>query len=153
MTVPGEAAVGRCEIEVAAGGRTIRRDWDLVAKPTRRPQPFGPDDVFYLVMPDRFANGDPANDESAGGDRMLDRRDTHAYHGGDFAGLRKRLPDLADLGVTAVWLTPVYRAAPPGSRRTSQEHSGKWPTFMAIALSTSMTPIPSSVRCPIIALW
>ncbi len=112
VTVPGGAVVGRCEIEVAAGGRTIRRDWELVAKPARRPQPFGPDDVIYLVLPDRFANGDPANDESEHGDRMLDRRDTHAYHGGDLTGLRKKLPDLADLGVTAVWLTPVYRAAP-----------------------------------------
>ncbi len=112
VTVPGGAEVGRCAIEVAAGGRTIRRDWELVAKPARRPQPFGPDDVIYLVMPDRFANGDPTNDESKEGDRMLDRRDTHAYHGGDFAGLRKKLPDLADLGVTAVWVTPVYRPAP-----------------------------------------
>jgi glycosidase len=62
-------------------------------------------------MPDRFANGDPANDEATEGDRMFDRRDTHAYHGGDFAGVRRRLPDLAGLGVTAIWLTPVYRQA------------------------------------------
>ena len=82
-----------------------------MAKPTRRPEPFGPDDVIYLIMVDRFANGDPANDEPPGGDRLLDRRDTHAYHGGDFAGIRRKLPDLVDLGVTAIWLTPVYRPA------------------------------------------
>jgi glycosidase len=111
-TVPGGADAGRCEVEIAAGGRTIRRDWELVAKPARQPQPFGPDDVIYLVMIDRFANGEPSNDESPDGDRMFDRRDTHAYHGGDFAGLRRRLPDLAGLGITAVWLTPVYRPAP-----------------------------------------
>ena len=70
------------------------------------------DDVIYLrSWSDRFANGDPANDEPTGGDRLLDRRDTHAYHGGDFAGLRRRLPDLAGLGVTAIWITPVYNAA------------------------------------------
>ena len=109
LTVPGGADVGRCEIEIAVAGRTIRRGWDLVAKPTRRPEPFGPDDVIYLIMVDRFANGDPANDEPPGGDRLLDRRDTHAYHGGDFAGIRRKLPYLADLGVTAIWLTPVYR--------------------------------------------
>jgi neopullulanase len=111
LTVPGGADVGRCEIEIAAGGQTIWRGWDLVAKPTRRPEPFGPDDVIYLIMVDRFANGDPANDEPPGGDQLLDRRDTHAYHGGDFAGIRRRLPDLVDLGVTAIWLTPVYRSA------------------------------------------
>ena len=39
-------------------------------------------------------------------------RTRHAYHGGDFSGLKARLPYLADLGVTALWLTPVYRPAP-----------------------------------------
>jgi glycosidase len=109
VTVPGNADASRCELEIAAGGKIIRRPWELVPKPARHPDPFGPDDVIYLVMPDRFADGDSANDEPAGGERMLDRRDTHAYHGGDFAGLRRRLPDLVDLGVTAVWLTPIYR--------------------------------------------
>jgi glycosidase len=111
VTVPGRAEVGRCEIEIAASERTIRRGWDLLAKPARRPEPFGPDDVIYLVMLDRFANGDLANDEPPAGDRLLDRRDTHAYHGGDFAGLRRRLPELAGLGVTAIWITPIYNAA------------------------------------------
>jgi glycosidase len=111
VTVPGKAEAGRCELEIAAGGKTIRRPWELVPKPARRPDPFGPDDIIYLVMIDRFANGDPANDRSNSDDRMLDRRDAHAYHGGDFAGLRRRLPELVDLGVTAVWLTPIYRQA------------------------------------------
>jgi hypothetical protein len=111
VTVPGGCAAGRCEIEIAAGGRALRRGWELVEKPPRRPEPFGPDDVIYLAMVDRFSNGDPTNDAAGGGDPMLDRRDTHAYHGGDFAGLRARLPYLADLGVTAVWPTPVYRQA------------------------------------------
>ena len=67
--------------------------------------------MIYLVMVDRFANGDRQNDDLPGGDRLFDRRDTHAYHGGDFAGIRGRLPYLADLGITAIWLTPVYRPA------------------------------------------
>jgi glycosidase len=111
VTVPGKAEASRCELEISSGGKTIRRPWELVPRPARRPEPFGPDDVLYLVMTDRFANGDPANDQSNSDDRMLDRRDAHAYHGGDFAGLRRRLPELVDLGVTAVWLTPIYRQA------------------------------------------
>jgi glycosidase len=103
--------VGPCAIEIAAGGRTIRRGWALVAKPAPRVEPFGPDDVIYLVMVDRFANGDSANDELPGGEKLNDRRDSHAYHGGDFAGLRHRLPYLVEFGVTAIWLTPVYDAA------------------------------------------
>ncbi len=112
VTIPGGAAAGRCEFEIAAGRKTVRRPWELVPKPARHPDPFGPDDVIYLVMTDRFADGDPSNDEPGDGDRMLDRRDPHAYHGGDFAGLRKKLPYLADLGVTAIWITPVYRQSP-----------------------------------------
>jgi glycosidase len=111
LTIPAGAEVGRCELEIAAGEQTIRRGWDLVAKPTRRPEPFGPDDVIYLIMIDRFANGDATNDEPPGSDRLLNRRDTHAYHGGDFAGIRRRLRYFADLGVTSIWLTPVYRQA------------------------------------------
>ena len=111
LSIPAGAEACRCEVEIAAGGQTIRRGWELLARPRRRPEPFGPDDVIYLVMVDRFANGDPTNDEPPGGDRLLDRRDSHAYHGGDFAGVAGRLPYLVDLGVTAIWLTPVYRPA------------------------------------------
>jgi glycosidase len=73
-----------------------------------RYQGFTPDDVIYLIMPDRFANGDPANDGPT------DRNSARAYHGGDLRGLRDRLPYLKDLGVTGVWLTPVYKNSAPG---------------------------------------
>jgi glycosidase len=111
IAIPGNVGASPCEFEIVAGGKTFRRPWELVPKPTRQPKPFGPDDVIYQIMIDRFANGDPNNDEPALGDKMLDRRDTHAYHGGDFAGVRARLGNLVDLGVTAIWLTPVYHPA------------------------------------------
>jgi alpha-amylase len=63
--------------------------------------------VIYLVMPDRFDNGDPSNDGAVAG--CLDPGDPSKIHGGDLAGLRARIPYLVDLGVTAVWITPVYR--------------------------------------------
>jgi glycosidase len=65
-------------------------------------------DVIYLIMPDRFANGDTANDEPAAARGLLDRANPRRYHGGDLAGVRARLPYLKALGVTAVWLNPVY---------------------------------------------
>jgi glycosidase len=71
-------------------------------------QGFDANDVVYLIMPDRFANGDPANDDPAVSRGILDRRHPRRYHGGDLAGVRARLPYLKDLGVTAVWLNPVY---------------------------------------------
>lgn len=63
--------------------------------------------VIYLLMPDRFCNGDPANDDPKGLG-TCDRRNLRAYHGGDLDGLRRQLPYLRALGVTALWLTPVY---------------------------------------------
>jgi glycosidase len=67
------------------------------------------DDVIYLIMPDRFANGDTTND--APGDSQpeaTDRTNPRAYHGGDLRGIINHLAYFKDLGVTALWLTPWY---------------------------------------------
>jgi neopullulanase len=74
-----------------------------------RNQGLAPDDVMYLIMPDRFANGDPANDEPAEFPGSHDRAKQHAYHGGDLRGVRDHLPYLKDLGITTIWLTPVIK--------------------------------------------
>ena len=63
---------------------------------------------MYLLMPDRFANGDPANDDPAVSKGLLDRTKGRYYHGGDLRGVIDRLPYLKDLGVTAIWLNPWY---------------------------------------------
>ncbi len=66
------------------------------------------EDLVYLIMPDRFSNGDPSNDRVPG---MLDqtlRRDTvFNRHGGDLKGVQNHLDYLQDLGVTTIWLNPV----------------------------------------------
>lgn len=67
---------------------------------------FSPEDVMYLIMPDRFANGDTAND---GDPRVLNRKEGRAYHGGDLKGIREHLSYLKDLGVTTIWMTPIYQ--------------------------------------------
>jgi glycosidase len=69
---------------------------------------FDSSDVLYLIMPDRFANGDPTNDQIAMRTQYkVDRNDPNARHGGDLKGISDRLGYLADLGVTAIWLNPV----------------------------------------------
>jgi glycosidase len=68
---------------------------------------FGPDDVIYLIMPDRFADGDPNNNFPASG--AYDRNLPRAYHGGDLRGIQQRLAYLKDLGVTTIWITPIYQ--------------------------------------------
>jgi neopullulanase len=65
-------------------------------------------DLIYLIMPDRFANGDPSNDSVPGMREMkVDRSQMYARHGGDIQGVMNHLDYLKDLGVTAVWLTPA----------------------------------------------
>ena len=59
-------------------------------------------------MPDRFADGDPGNDDPPRSKGLFDRAKKRYYHGGDLKGIIGRLPYLKDLGVTALWLTPVY---------------------------------------------
>ena len=67
------------------------------------------DDVIYLIMTDRFADGDQSNNAPDGAPAAAtDRKNPRAYHGGDLRGVINRLPYLKDLGVTAVWLTPWY---------------------------------------------
>lgn len=68
----------------------------------------GSDDVVYLVMPDRFANGDASNDDPARSKGLFDPAKARFYHGGDLRGVIDRLPYLKELGITALWLNPWY---------------------------------------------
>lgn len=60
-------------------------------------------DVIYFILTDRWFDGDTSNN------RDVDKSDLRAYNGGDFAGIIEKLPYLKDLGITALWITPVYR--------------------------------------------
>lgn len=67
------------------------------------------DDVIYLIMTDRFSDGDPSNNSPTGAPLgAFDRQNARAYHGGDFRGVINHLAYLKELGVTAIWLTPWY---------------------------------------------
>jgi glycosidase len=64
-------------------------------------------DLIYLLMPDRFSNGDPSNDSKPGMLETAVNRDSIYYrHGGDIQGLMNHLDYLKDLGVTTIWMTP-----------------------------------------------
>jgi glycosidase len=106
------------------------RDGARVAVPyvfgTRRPAAdgfagFSSRDVMYLIMTDRFADGDPANDgpdaRSAEGspEALAERAKIRGWHGGDLRGILQHLDYLQSLGVTAVWQTPVYQNHQEGS--------------------------------------
>ncbi|MBV9930531.1 MAG: alpha-amylase [Alphaproteobacteria bacterium] len=91
-------------------------------------------EIVYFVLPDRFENGDPANDRGglAGGrlETGYDPTATGFYHGGDLKGLTRRLDYIQGLGATAIWLGPIYRnkpvQGPPGHE--SAGYHGYWIT-------------------------
>lgn len=74
---------------------------------------FGNADVVYLIMPDRFANGDASNDNVAGMPDALNRGEAYGRHGGDIQGIIDHLDYLSNLGVTSLWLTPVLECNQP----------------------------------------
>ena len=71
-------------------------------------------DVMYLLMPDRFANGNPKNDNTPDTAEKSDRTKNGGRHGGDIAGIIKNLDYLSELGVTTLWNTPLLEDNEPG---------------------------------------
>jgi len=110
VTIPDGTAPGAypLTLRTTGGSAPVRFTVNAPLAQAGRFQGFGPDDVIYLIMPDRFANGNPGNDEPAVSRGLIDRGKGRRYHGGDLEGIRQRLPYLKDLGVTALWLNPVY---------------------------------------------
>lgn len=82
--------------------------------------------TIYLVFPDRFQNGNSANDKM-GVASCYDPSHPKRFHGGDLAGLRQRIGYLNNLGVTAVWSTPVYKQI--GFNNGACGYHGYWPDF------------------------
>lgn len=74
---------------------------------------FDSGDAIYLIMPDRFANGDPSNDSHPGLTEKANRAEQGGRHGGDLQGVINNLDYLEDLGVTAIWSTPLLEDNDP----------------------------------------
>ncbi|MGA2234144.1 MAG: alpha-amylase family glycosyl hydrolase [Terriglobales bacterium] len=102
---------GSVSLRMLSAGGSMQVSLPLRARADSRGrfEGFSRDDVIYLIMPDRFADGDPSNDRPAGSTGVYDRSQPKAYHGGDLRGIRQHLDYLHDLGVTTLWLTPVWK--------------------------------------------
>jgi neopullulanase len=98
-----------CRIVAPTGKTTFELPLAARAPTAQRFHGLSQDDVFYLIMPDRFANGDPTNDEPSEFPGSHDRSRARAWHGGDLRGIRDHLSYLQDLGITTLWLTPVVK--------------------------------------------
>ena len=84
---------------------------------------FSNEDVLYMLMPDRFANGNPKNDAfKTMRDKTCDRTAPSLRHGGDLEGIRQHLDYFNQLGVTALWFTPVLENDSPNDGKNSTYH-------------------------------
>jgi glycosidase len=111
LKIGAETKSGTAVCRITAPKGTTSFELPLAARtPTLgKLQGLSQDDVMYLIMPDRFANGDPSNDEPADAPGSHDRSKPRAYHGGDLVGIKNHLPYLKNLGVTTLWLTPIVK--------------------------------------------
>lgn len=108
---------GSFDITFTAGKKKIVKNYELKARSKKGCEHLGFDasDALYLLMPDRFANGNPDNDYVEGMvEYKVDRNDPNARHGGDLAGIEQHLDYFEELGVTALWFTPVLENNMPG---------------------------------------
>ena len=99
---------GKFSITFGQQKKSFACEYELKARLPRegRQQGLTPADVAYLIMPDRFANGNTANDSIPGYPDKYSRTNPNGRHGGDLQGIIDRLPYLQGLGITAIWLTP-----------------------------------------------
>lgn len=105
-----EAKAQTFQILLKHGKKKLQIPYELKSRVRRGEdvKGFTSEDVLYLIMPDRFANGNPENDVVDGmREKKIDRADSFARHGGDIQGISNHLDYIADLGVTAIWLNPT----------------------------------------------
>ena len=113
MTISPTAKPGTIGISTKKGTETINFEYNIATRKPGRGTAFAQgvtsSDLMYLIMPDRFSNGDKMNDKVPGMRDQTLRRDTvFNRHGGDLKGVENHLNYLKDLGVTAIWLNPIW---------------------------------------------
>lgn len=110
LTVSEDAKPGTVTFTFKQGKKSLKRQWELRARNAKvGAQGFDSHDVMYLITPDRFADGDQANNFP---EARINRESPWARHGGDIRGVINHLDYLDDLGVTAIWLNPVVKNSP-----------------------------------------
>lgn len=117
LNIAPDTKPGTMALQWKEGKKTVKRQYQLRARrPMRGAQGFDSSDVLYLVMPDRFANGNEHNDviSTMRYPAKVDRKNLNVRHGGDIAGMMQHLDYLDSLGVTAVWVNPVLENDMPG---------------------------------------
>ena len=119
------AQPGEMTLQFKNGKQTKKVKYALKAREKRGEERMGftNADVLYMLMPDRFADGDPKNNDIKGMyPYKIDRTQPSLRHGGDLEGIRQHLDYFKDLGVTTLWFTPVLENNSPDSNGNSSYH-------------------------------
>ncbi len=119
------AQPGEMTLEFKNGKAKKKVKYELKAREKRGEERMGftNADVLYMLMPDRFADGDPTNNQIKGlYPYTIDRSQPSLRHGGDLEGIRQHLDYFKELGVTALWFTPVLENNSPDSNGSSSYH-------------------------------
>lgn len=117
------AKAGNMKIKI--GGKTLNYQLKQRAMSGDKHMGFTNADVLYLMMPDRFANGNPRNDAfSFMRDKLVERSEPSMRHGGDLEGIRQHLDYFTQLGVTALWFTPVLENDRPADQGKYSSYHG-----------------------------
>ena len=109
LKVTSEAEPGMVPIFFTKEDSKIEVQYELKHRKPRHNvgQGITPSDVIYLITPDRFANGDYANDSTEDTLEKVDRQNINGRHGGDIQGILDHFDYIKDLGITTLWLNPV----------------------------------------------
>ncbi len=129
LAIGATAKPGTMKIQIQSAGGKFSLDYQLKPKRSGAGKEYANGitsaDFVYLLMPDRFANGDTSNDRIASYlDNTCDRTNPSAHHGGDMQGVINQLPYLKDLGVTAIWMCPVTENDMPWKQEPAGAISG-----------------------------
>ena len=119
------AQPGEMTLNFKNGKQTKKVKYQLKAREKRGEERMGftNADVLYMLMPDRFADGDPNNNDIKGLNAYkTDRSQPSLRHGGDLEGIRQHLDYFKELGVTALWFTPVLENNSPDGNGSSTYH-------------------------------
>jgi glycosidase len=102
-------------INFTLGNKSLSCNYELKTKlaDVKKHNGFNSSDVIYLIMPDRFANGNPALDNQENMLEKVDRKNPDGRHGGDLKGISSHLDYFNKLGVTTLWLNPVFESNMP----------------------------------------
>ncbi len=118
LLISDEAKAGTFQIQLKSGNKVIESiDYVLNERDegSASRKGFSSEDAMYLIMPDRFANGNPDNDSLPEMTEKANRKKDYGRHGGDLKGISDHLDYIQEMGYTAIWLNPVLENNQPSS--------------------------------------